>query len=124
MIINTGMRTDIPAFYSDWFVNRLKAGLVLVRNPYNPRFVTRYRLSPDVVDLIGFCTKNPAPMLPHMDLLRPYGRYWFVTITPYGKNMAAHDPESPLLIGQLTPEDQVHEAKQESWIDPQMMMEL
>ena len=82
MIINTGMRTDIPAFYSDWFVNRLKAGFVLVRNPYNPRSVTRYRLSPDVVDLIGFCTKNPAPMLSHMDLLRPYGQYWFVTITP------------------------------------------
>ena len=85
MIINTGMRTDIPAFYADWFVNRLKAGFVLVRNPYNPRSVTRYSLSPDVVDMIGFCTKNPAPMLPHMNLLRPYGQYWFVTITPYGK---------------------------------------
>ena len=32
------------------------------------------------------------------------------------KNMTAHDPESPLLIGRLTPEDRVHEAKQESWI--------
>ena len=73
MIINTGMRTDIPAFYSEWFVNRLKAGFVLVRNPYNPHSVARYRLSPDVVDLIGFCTKNPAPMLPHMDLLQSYG---------------------------------------------------
>ena len=60
MIINTGMRTDIPAFYSEWFVNRLKAGFVLVRNPYNPHSVARYRLSPDVVDLIGFCTKNPT----------------------------------------------------------------
>lgn len=87
MIINTGMRTDIPAFYSDWFVNRLKAGFVLVRSPYNPRSVTRYRLSPDVVDLIGFCTKNPAPMLPHMDMLQPYGQYWFVTITPYGREI-------------------------------------
>ena len=64
MIINTGMRTDIPAFYSEWFVNRLKAGFVLVRNPYNPHSVARYRLSPDVVDLIGFCTKNPAPIVP------------------------------------------------------------
>lgn len=63
MIINTGQRTDIPAFYSEWFVNRLKAGFVLVRNPYNPKSVTRYRLTPDVVDLIGFCTKNPAPIL-------------------------------------------------------------
>ena len=93
MIINTGMRTDIPAFYSDWFVNRLKAGFVLVRNPYNPRSVTRYRLAPDVVDLIGFCTKNPAPMLPYMDLLKPYGQYWFVTITPYGKEIEPRVPD-------------------------------
>ena len=40
------------------------------------------------------------------------------------KNLAAHDPESPLLIGRLEPGDQVHEAKQESWIDPQITMEL
>jgi len=93
MIINTGQRTDIPAFYTDWFVNRLKAGFVLVRNPYNPRSVTRYRLSPEVVDLIGFCTKNPAPMLPHLDLLRPYGQFWYVTITPYGKEIELGVPD-------------------------------
>ena len=93
MIINTGQRTDIPAFYSEWFANRLKAGFVLVRNPYNPVSVTRYRLSPDVVDLIGFCTKNPAPMLPHMDLLRPYGQFWYVTITPYGKEIEPGVPD-------------------------------
>ena len=93
MIINTGQRTDIPAFYSEWFANRLKAGFVLVRNPYNPISVTRYRLSPDVVDLIGFCTKNPAPMLPRMDLLRDYGQYWYVTITPYGKEIEPRVPD-------------------------------
>lgn len=37
MIIQTGMRTDIPAFYSQWFMNRIKEGYVLVRNPYNER---------------------------------------------------------------------------------------
>ncbi len=87
MIINTGQRTDIPAFYSEWFCNRLREGFVLVRNPYNPQSVTRYRLRPDVVDLIGLCTKNPAPMLPHMELLRPFGQYWQVTITPYGREI-------------------------------------
>lgn len=92
MILQTGFRTDIPAFYSAWFVNRLKAGFVLVRNPYNPQAVTRYEINPDVVDLIGFCTKNPGPMLPHMDLLRPYGQYWFVTITPYGPEIEPHVP--------------------------------
>lgn len=93
MIIQTGMRTDIPAFYTPWFLNRLREGYVLVRNPYNPQAVTRYRLSPEVVDLLGFCTKNPAPMLPHMDRLSDYGQYWFVTITPYGKNIEPHVPD-------------------------------
>lgn len=78
MIIQTGMRTDIPAFYAEWFCNRLREGYVCVRNPYNPIHVSRYRLSPDVVDLIGFCTKNPGPVLPHMDLLSPYGMYCFI----------------------------------------------
>ena len=93
MIIQTGMRTDIPAFYSKWFINRIKEGFVLVRNPYNPLQVTRYSLSPEVVDLISFCTKNPAPMLPEMHHLEPYGQYWFVTITPYGKDIEPNVPD-------------------------------
>ena len=92
MILHTGLRTDIPAFYSEWFVNRLRAGHVLVRNPYNPIQVTRYQITPDVVDLISFCTKNPAPMLPHLEELKEYGQYWYVTITPYGKEIEPHVP--------------------------------
>lgn len=93
MIIQTGMRTDIPAFYPEWLANRIKEGYVLVRNPYNQNQVTKYRLSPDFVDLIAFCTKNPAPMFSHMDLLKPYGQYWFVTITPYGKDVEPNVPD-------------------------------
>ena len=93
MIIQTGMRTDIPAFYSKWFLNRIREGYVLVRNPYNPSQVTKYSLSPEVVDLIAFCTKNPAPMLSHMDVLKSYGQYWFVTITPYGKDIEPNVPD-------------------------------
>ena len=98
MIINTGQRTDIPAFYSEWFANRLKEGFVLVQNPYNPKLVTRYSLSPDVVDIIGFCTKNPSPMFPYMDLLKPYGQYWYVTITPYGKEIAPYVPNKLTIL--------------------------
>lgn len=87
------MRTDIPAFYSKWFLNRIREGYVLVRNPYNPSQVTKYSLSPEVVDLIAFCTKNPAPMLSHMDVLKSYGQYWFVTITPYGKDIEPNVPD-------------------------------
>ena len=93
MIIHTGLRTDIPAFFTEWFVNRLQEGFVMVRNPYNPVQVTKYTLSPEVVDMICFCTKNPAPFLPYMDLLKDYGQYWFVTITPYGKEIEPKVPE-------------------------------
>ena len=92
MIINTGQRTDIPAFYADWLANRLKAGFVLVRNPYNPKSVTRYRLTPDVADCIGFCTKNPEPMLKYMDLLKPFHQFWYVTVTPYGREIEPFVP--------------------------------
>ena len=98
MIINTGQRTDIPAFYSEWFANRLKEGYVCVRNPYNPNQVSRYRLDPDVVDAIGFCTKNPEPMFKYMDLLNGYGQYWFVSITPYGKDIEPNVPDKHKLL--------------------------
>ena len=98
MIINTGQRTDIPAFYAEWFANRLREGFVCVRNPYDPGRVSRYRLDPAVVDVIGFCTKNPAPMFPYMDLLSDYGQYWFVTITPYGRDIEPNVPDKHRLI--------------------------
>ena len=53
---------------------------------------------PSVVDVIGFCTKNPAPMFPHMDLLRDYGQYWFVSITPYGRDIEPNVPDKHRLI--------------------------
>lgn len=98
MIINTGQRTDIPAFYSEWFANRLKEGFVCVRNPYNPSQVSRYRLDPAVVDCLCFCTKNPAPMFPYMDLLADYGQLWFVTITSYGKDIEPAVPDKHRLL--------------------------
>ena len=98
MIINTGQRTDIPAFYAEWFSNRIKEGFVCVRNPYNPSQVSKYRLDPSVVDVIGFCTKNPAPMFPYMDLLKDFGQYWFVTLTPYGRDIEPNVPDKHRLI--------------------------
>ncbi len=98
MIINTGQRTDIPAFYARWFAHRLREGFVCVRNPYDPGQVSRYRLDPSVVDAIGFCTKNPAPMFPYMELLAPYGQFWFVTITPYGRDLEPFVPDKRRLL--------------------------
>lgn len=98
MIINTGCRTDIPAFYSKWLMNRIKEGYVMVRNPYNPSQVTKYSLSPDVVDCLAFCTKNPEPILKYLDELDIYRQFWFVTITPYGKDIEPNVPKKEKVI--------------------------
>ena len=98
MIINTGQRTDIPAFYAKWFAKRLQEGFVCVRNPFDLQQVSKYILSPDVVDIIGFCSKNPAPMFPYMELLRDYGQFWYVTITPYGRDIEPNVPDKHKLL--------------------------
>ena len=98
MIINTGQRTDIPAFYPKWLANRLIEGIVCVRNPFNPEQVSRYKLSPETVDVIGFCSKNPAPFFQYMDLLKGYGQYWFVTITPYGRDIEPAVPDKHKIL--------------------------
>lgn len=98
MIINTGCRTDIPAFYSKWLINRIREGFVLVRNPYYPSQVTKYSLSSEVVDCLEFCTKNPEPLLQYLDVLDKYRQYWFVTITPYGKDIEPIVPNKEKVI--------------------------
>ncbi len=99
MIINTGSRTDIPAFFSEWFFHRILEGYVLVRNPYFPQKVTKYLLNPDIVDCINFCTKNPAPMLTRIHELDKFGQFWYVTITPYEKEIEPHVPSVERVIG-------------------------
>ncbi|MCD8360780.1 MAG: DUF1848 domain-containing protein, partial [Acidaminococcaceae bacterium] len=63
MIISVSRRTDIPAFYWNWFAERLREQFVLVRNPLNFHQVSRVPLQPEVIDGMVFWTKNPAPML-------------------------------------------------------------
>lgn len=94
MIISASRRTDIPALYPEWFMNRLLAEEVLVPNPYNRKKVSRIILRPDVVDCFVFWTKNPEPMLPYLDKIDMLGyRYYFqMTITGYGREM---EPELP-----------------------------
>ena len=98
MILNTGQRTDIPAFFSDWFFRRVREQYALVRNPFFPEKVARYRIAPDVVDVISFCTKNPEPMIGRLGLLRDFPQMWFVTITPYGKDIEPFAPSKPAAV--------------------------
>lgn len=87
MILSASRRTDIPACYSQWFYNRIKEGYVYVRNPVNPRQVSRVNISPDVVDCIVFWTKNPENMLAGLDNLDGYRYCFLFTITGYGRDI-------------------------------------
>ena len=87
MIISASRRTDIPAFYFDWFCQRLKAGYADVVNPFNRKQVSRISLTPENVDCIVFWTKDPAPMLERLETLRGHHYYVQVSITPYGRDV-------------------------------------
>jgi len=89
MIISASRRTDIPAFFGEWFINRLRAGEVLVRNPMNPMQVTNIPLSPDIVDCIVFWTKDPGDFMQYLDEIDELGyKYYFLfTLNSYGRDM-------------------------------------
>ena len=95
MILNVSGRTDIVAFYSKWFLNRLNEGYVDVRNPFNPNLVSRINF--EDVDLILFCTKNPIPIIDKLDDIKiPY--VFHVTITPYKNDIEPNLPSKSDII--------------------------
>lgn len=69
MIISASRRTDIPAFFGEWFSNRIKEGYFYRINPYNPKQVKGFSLLPEDVDIFVFWTKNPRPFFKHLDLV-------------------------------------------------------
>ena len=66
MIISASYRTDIPAFYGDWFQSRLDAGFCRTVNPYG-RQIHTVRLDADAVSGFVFWTKNLGPFRPVLD---------------------------------------------------------
>lgn len=96
MIISASRRTDIPAFYSTWFMNRIRAGHCTVANPYNPRQLTRVDLRPEAVTMIVFWTRNSEPLLKHLRELTEtgYHYYFLFTITGYGRDLEGHTPRA------------------------------
>lgn len=87
MILSVSRRTDIPNYYSEWFLNRIKEGYLYVRNPINIHQVSKIDISPEIVDCIVFWTKNPEPMLDKLVQLKDYKYYFQFTLTGYGKDM-------------------------------------
>ena len=111
MILSVSRRTDIPAFYSDWFFERLDQGFVLVPNPIARDKIAKIELKPLKIEnvetnLLGekkvetagniegivFWTKNPKPMLEKLDKLRKFKYYFLYTLNAYPKEIEANLP--------------------------------
>ena len=75
LVISASRRTDIPAFYADWFMTRLQLGFCEFLNPFNQKPV---RVDLTKVKFIIFWTKNPEPMFKHLPTLDKMGiKYYF-----------------------------------------------
>lgn len=95
MILNVSGRTDIVAFYTDWFMNRYREGFVDVRNPFYKTQISRIYF--EDVDLIVFCTKNPIPIV---DRLKEIDKkiLFQITITPYKNDIEENVPDKSKII--------------------------
>jgi DNA repair photolyase len=94
MIISASRRTDIPAFYSSWFMERIREGNTLVRNPFNPSQAKTVSLRPEEVDAIVFWTRNAEPLMKNLIELddRGYNYIFLYTITGYGTPLEKKSP--------------------------------
>lgn len=101
MIISASRRTDIPCFFGDWFIKRIKAGYTLVHNPLNIHQILKVPLTKDIVDCIVFWTKNPSDKfiksLPILDEMG-YKYYFLFTITSYAQDIEMGLPKKTLII--------------------------
>jgi hypothetical protein len=100
MIISASRRTDIPAFYAEWLVRRLREGYCTVPNPFNPNQVTSISLRPEDVEAIVFWTRNPRPLIPYLDELddRGYRYYFQYTILGYPRPLDPHCPAAATAV--------------------------
>ena len=95
MVLFVSGRTDIIAFYTKWFLNRLNEGFVDVKKPFNPNLVNRINFVD--VDLILFYTKNLIPIVNDLDKI-PKAFIFHVTITPYKNDIEPLVPSKTKVI--------------------------
>jgi hypothetical protein len=100
MVISVSRRCDIPRFAFDWFLERLDAGFVDVKNPFNPRQIRRVSLLPSVAEVFAFWTRDPGSILEHAEDLerRGYRFYVMTTLTAYPGILEPNTPPADTVI--------------------------
>ena len=99
VIVSASRETDIPAFYADWFLERLKAGYSVWVNPFNQE---RYRVSFADTRMIVFWSKNPKPMLERLDEVESLGfRQYYFQFTLNDYVAEGLEPNVPLVAKRI-----------------------
>ena len=99
LIISASRSTDVPAFHSEWLVNRLKSGYVCWNNPFN-RTNPQY-ISFQETRLIVFWTKNPKPMMQHLSYLDKLGLNYYFQYTLNNYEQEGFEPNVPPLASRV-----------------------
>lgn len=93
MILNTGGRTDMVNYFSEWLLNRFAAGYAYSRNPFHPDVVNRIDLNPETIDVVEFCSKNYRPILSRLhEITERFNCHFHYTITAYDKDIEPNVP--------------------------------
>jgi hypothetical protein len=94
MIISASRRTDIPAFYAKWFINRIRSGYCTVPNPFNRQQVSRISLKPEDIEAIVFWTRYAQPLFPYLEELdlRKIFYYFQYTVLGYPRLLDVSNP--------------------------------
>ncbi|MCX6239552.1 MAG: DUF1848 domain-containing protein [Bacteroidia bacterium] len=95
IIISASRSTDIPAFHSEWLINRLKKGYISWINPFN-RANPQY-ISFQEARLFVFWTKNPQPIIKHLSYLDELGLNYYFQYTLNNYENEGFEPNVPLL---------------------------
>lgn len=97
MILSISRRTDIPAFYSEWFYQRVEEGYLITQNPMNPKQRRRIELN-DQIDCLVFWSKNPKPMMARLNEIDQFNYYFHFTLNAYDTDI---EPNLPSLENRL-----------------------
>jgi len=96
MIVSASRRTDIPAFYATWLMDRIEAGYCLVRNPFNAKSLRRVSLDPADVDFLVLWTRDPRPLARYLSEIEGRGIRFYVQMTLTGYSQAMEPGAPPL----------------------------
>ena len=98
MIVSASRATDIPAFFSSWFLDRLDKGYCVWKNPYNGK--DSY-VSFTNTHFIVFWSKNPAPLIPYLQKLKERGIGFYIQYTLNDYEQECLEPNVPRLTDRI-----------------------